>query len=75
MRGIIVAIRGGVSDSSQRVVDQTLSIECPFSIFFWPVVCVSALSFCCFLFMFSYSRRSFVDIPLIVLCPTYHVPD
>ena len=31
---------GGVSDGSRLAVYQTLSIECPSSIFFWNVPCV-----------------------------------
>ena len=71
---------GTVSDGSRLALYQTLSIECPSSIFFWHIFC-----YCCsFLFvgsvLFRYvsffsSRLSFVDIPLIFFCPADHVPD
>ena len=71
---------GRVSDDSQLALYQTLSIECPSPIFFWHVPCVivpfflSFLSYFCFV-LFSCSRWSFVDVPLIFSSPADHVPD
>ena len=79
---------GRLSDGSRLAVYQTLSIECPSSIFFWHVVCVivpfvfkeKVLLFPPFcrvfvLFLFSCSRWSFVDVPLIFSRSADHVPD
>ena len=70
---------GRVSDGSQLALCQTLSIECPSSIFFWPVYFVIPVSFslsffCVFVFLFC-SHWSLVDVPLIFFCPAGHVPD
>ena len=70
---------GRVSDGSRLALCQTLSIECPSSIFFWPVYfCYSCsflfVDFCVFVFFFC-SRWSLVDVPLIFFCPADHVPD
>ena len=69
---------GRVSDGSRLALCQTLSIECPSSIFFWHVYFVIlvpfSLSFCMFVF-FVCSRWSFVDVPLTFFCPAAHVPD
>ena len=58
---------------------QTLSIECPSSIFFWHVfillfLFLSLCRFCLFVFFFC-SHWSLVDVPLIFFCPADHVPD
>ena len=62
---------GRVSDGSRLALCQTLSIECPSSIFFWHVYFVIpvpfSLSFC--------SHWSLVNVPLIFFCPADHVPD
>ena len=69
-----------VSDGSRLALYQTLSIECPSSIFFWHVYFVFVpffLSFLfCFLLVFFFcSRWSFADVLLIFFCPADHVPD
>ena len=71
---------GRVSDGSRLALYQTLSIECPSSIFFWHVYFViivpfflTFLFFVCLGFFFC-SRWSFVDVPLIFFCPADHVP-
>ena len=74
---------GRVSDGSRLALYQTLSIERPFCIFFWDVLCVTVPFFFvifvlfCFLFFFSCSCCSFVDddVPLIFFCPADHAPD
>ena len=71
---------GRVSNGSRLALYQTLSVECPSPIFFWHVFCVIVpffLSFLsCFCFaLFSCSRSSFVDVPLIFSCPAGHVQD
>ena len=57
---------------------QTLSIECPSSIFFWHVYFVIlvplSLSFLFVFFSFC-SRWSLVNVLLIFFCPADHVPD
>ena len=70
---------GRVADGSRLALCQTLSIECPSSIFFWPVYfCYSCsflfVVFCVFVFFFC-SHWSLVDVPLIFFCPADHVPD
>ena len=70
---------GRVSDGSRLALCQTLSIECPSSIFFWHVYfCYSCsflfVVFCVFVFFFC-SHWSVVDVPLIFFCPADHVPD
>ena len=70
---------GRVSDGSRLALCQTLSIECPSSIFFWPVYFVipvpfSLSFFVCLCFSFC-SHWSLVDVPLIFFCPADHVPD
>ena len=45
---------GGLSDGSRLAVYQTLSIDCPSSIFSWHVLCVIVLSFSCFCFVFVF---------------------
>ena len=69
---------GRVSDGSRLGLCQTLSIECPSSIFFWPVYFVIpvpfSLSFFVFVFFFC-SHWSLVNVPLIFFCPADHVPD
>ena len=69
---------GRVSDGSRLALYQTLSIECPFCIFFCHVLCVIVPLFCpflfvCFLFLCLCSRWNFVDVPLIFSCPADHV--
>ena len=80
---------GGVSDGSWLALYQTLSVECPSSIFFWHVYFVIVPFFLSFLFLkknlnaprpsehplFFCSRWSFVDVPLIFFCPADHVSD
>ena len=70
---------GRVSDGSRLALCQTLSIECPSSIFFWPVYFVIpvpfSLSFFCVFVFFFCSHWSLVDVPLIFFCPADHVPD
>ena len=70
--------QGRVSDGSRLALCQTLSIECPSSIFLWPVYCYSCslpfVVFCVFVFFFC-SHWSLVDVPLISFCPADHVPD
>ena len=66
---------GRASNGSRLALYQTLSIECPSSIFFWHVLCVNIVPFFLsflflflflflfcfvFLFLFSSSRCSFV---------------
>ena len=69
---------GRVSDGSRLALCQTLSIECPSSIF--SNMCIllflflSLCRFCLFMFLFC-SHRSFADVPLIFFCPADHVPD
>ena len=68
---------GMVSDGSRLALCQTLSIECPSSIFFWHVyfAILVPLSLS-FLFVFFFcSHWSLVDVPLISFCPADHVPD
>ena len=67
---------GRLSGGSRLTLYQTLSIECHSPIFFWHVLCVIVPFFLLFLpcfVLFSCSRRSFVDFPLIVSCPADHV--
>ena len=66
-----------VSDGSWLVLYQTLSIECPSSIFFRHVHFVILVSFSSsFSFVFFLcSHWSFVDLPLIFFWPADHVPD
>ena len=68
---------GRVSDGSRLALYQTLFIECPSSIFFWPVSFVIPVPFSLsFLFVFFFcSNWSLVDVPLIFFCPADHVPD
>ena len=70
---------GRVSDGSRLALCQTLSIECPSSIFFWPVYFVIpvpfSLSFFCVFVFFFCSHWSLVDVPLIFFCPADHVPN
>ena len=68
-----------VSDGSRLALCQTLSIECPSSIF--SLACVFCYS-CSFLFVvfcvfvsFFCSHWILVDVPLIFFCPADHVPD
>ena len=68
-----------VSDGSRLALCQTLSIECPSSMFSWHVYFVIPVSFslsffCVFVFFFC-SHWSLVDVPLIFFCPADHVPD
>ena len=63
---------GRVSDGSRLALCQTLSIECPSSIFFWhDVYFVILVPFSLlFLFVFFFcSHWSLVDVPLIFFCP------
>ena len=68
----------GIGWLAAGTICQTLSIECPSSIFFWPVYFVIhvpfSLSFFVCLFFFC-SHWSLVDVPLIFFCPADHVPD
>ena len=68
---------GRVSDVSRLALCQTLSIECPSSIFFWHVYFVIVVPFSLsFLFVFFFcSHWSFVDVPMIFFYPADHVPD
>ena len=77
---------GRVSDGSRLALYQTLSIECPSSIFFWHVLCViivpSFLSFLfCFVMFFVFDfdfalvGDFFEKVPLIFFCLADHVPD
>ena len=74
---------GRVSDGSRLALCQTLSIECPSSIFLWPVVyflipvpfSLSFFFFLCVFVFFFCSHWSLVDVPLIFFCPADHVPD
>ena len=70
---------GRVSDGSRLALCQTLSIECPSSIFSWYVYFVMpvpfSLSFFCVFVFFFCSHWSLVDVPLIFFCPADHVPD
>ena len=68
---------GKVSDGSRLALCQTLSIECPPSIFFWHVYFVILVAFSLsFLFVFLFcSQWSLVDVPLIFFCPADHLPD
>ena len=59
---------GRVSDGSLLALYQTLSIECPSSIFFWHVYFVIVP-----FFFFFCSRSSFVGVPVIFSCPADHV--
>ena len=69
---------GTVSDGSRLALCQTLSIECPSSIFFWPVHYVIPVPFslaffcvCVFLFLsLELGRHS-----SYIFCPADHVPD
>ena len=70
---------GRVSDGLRLALCQTLSIECPSSIFYWHVYfailvpfSLSFLFVCVFLLL---SLDSLVDVPLISFCPADHVPD
>ena len=69
---------GRVSDGSRLALYQTLSIECPSSIFFWHLYFVIVHFFLSFLFcfccVFVVLVRAFVDAPLIFSCPADHVP-
>ena len=70
--------QGRVSNGSRLALYQTLSIECPSSIFFWRLYFVIVsffLSFLFFVLLFFCSRWSFVDVPLIFFCPADHVPN
>ena len=64
---------GRVSDGSWLPLYQTLSIECPYSIFFWHMCRLFCYYY--FLVFFFCSRWSFVDVPLIFFCPADHVPN
>ena len=70
---------GRVSDGSRLALCQTLSIECPPSIFFWHVyfailVPFSLSLFVLFVFVFFFcSHWSLVDVPLISFCSADHV--
>ena len=68
---------GRVSDGSRLALCQTLSIECPSSIFFWHVYFVFLVPFSLsFLFVFLFCFHwILVDVPLIFFCPADHVPD
>ena len=70
---------GRVSGGSRLALCQTLSIECPSSIFLWPVYFFIpfpfSLSFFCVFVFFFCSPWSLVDVPLISFCPADHVPD
>ena len=71
---------GTLSDGSRLALCQTLFIECPPPIFFWHMLCVTILFFlsflsCFYFVLFSCSRWSFVDVPLIFSRPAGHVPD
>ena len=68
---------GRVSDDSPLALCQTLSIECPSSIFFWHVDFAILVPFSLpFLFVFFFcSHWSLVDVPLTSFCPADHVPD
>ena len=61
------------------VVYQTLSIECPSSIFFWDVLCVVVPLISSFLFVFVFvfmlSLEVFVNVPLIFSCQADYLPD
>ena len=71
---------GRVPDGSRLVLCQTLSIECPSSIFFWHVYFAVLVPFSLlflkkmFVFFFC-SHWILVDVPLISFCPADHVPD
>ena len=75
----MVTTRGGYRMAGSRLaLCQTLSIECPSSIFFWHVYFAILVRFSLsFLFVFFFcSHWSFlVDVPLISFCPADHVPD
>ena len=71
---------GRVSDGSRLALCQTLSIECPSSIFFWHVYFAILVSFslsflfvCVFLLLSLELGRC--SCPLISFCPADHVPD
>ena len=69
---------GRVSDGSRLALCQTLSIECPSSIFFWHVYFATLVPFSLsffFVCVFFCSHWSLVDVPLISFCPADHVPD
>ena len=69
---------GRVSDGSRLALCQTLSIECPSSIFFWHLYFVILVPFSLsFLFacVFRLLSLELVDVPLIFFCPADHVPD
>ena len=70
---------GRVSDGSRLALCQTLSIECPSSIFFWPVYLVilvpfSLPFFCAFVFFFLLSLE-LGRCSSYFFCPADHVPD
>ena len=63
---------------SRLTLCQTLSIECPSSIFFWLVYFVILVPFSLSLLLvcvFFCSHWSLVDVPLIFFCPADHVSD
>ena len=71
---------GRVSDGSRLALCQTLSIECPSSIFFWhayfAILLPSLCRFCLFVFFFcSLWSLVLIDVPPISFCPADHVPD
>ena len=70
---------GRVSDGSRLALSQTLSIECPSSIFFWHVYFAILVPFSLsFLFVFFFCPHywSLVDVPLMIsFCPADHAPD
>ena len=61
---------GRVSDGSRLALCQTVSIECPSSIFFWHAYLVILVPF-----SLSFLFVCLVDVPLISFCPADHVPD
>ena len=59
---------GRVSDGSRLALHQTLSIECPSSIFFWHVLCVTVplfLSFLFFVFVFCFDFVFMLSLELL----------
>ena len=69
---------GRVSDGSGLALYQTISIQCPSSIFSGMCILLFLFlplcRFCLFVFFFC-SHWSMVDVPLISFCPADHVPD
>ena len=66
----------GIGWLAAGTIYQTLSIECPCSIFFWHVLFVIIPFFWSFLFCFCFvfcSHWSVVDFPLIFSCPADHI--